>query len=484
MQGAISTVAEMREHIRSRRGRRQSNKVLHAHPSPLFWRDPEAPVVDIINNPAVSGGGPVSLYVATPYCLPTNPTRCGFCLFPSEDYHRSSQLDEYLHYLSLECDLYRPHVGSLPVTSVYFGGGTANLYRDGVYRQLCDVVRKLFPLLSADAEITLEGIPQLFNDRKLRAMKDAGINRVSIGVQQLQDRLIKFSGRNQTADQVYRTLAWCAENDVVTSVDLIFGWPTQTLEDMLGDLEILVDLGVRHITHYELNVAGRSDFARTHRDSLPSIEDNLQMYRAGRDFLLSRGFRQATPYDFEKRDPSSPRQGTYAYEEATRNFTYDGAEQKRVPQMLGLGFAAVSIFPGSARDPGAAYMNPTTVADYAKALEAGRFPANRFFAYSEKDRHLLAIFQSLQSMRIDRRGYRAVFGEDVYEEFSLVWEALREEGWLSATEDFLETIGDGVFFTPLIQAILAQERVKEIQQQSSGKPARPMVQLRVQPTST
>ena len=71
----------------------------------------------------------VNLYVGTPYCLPTEPDRCGFCLFPSEIYTNHHQLDEYLGYLKREGDLFRDHFEGAELASIYFGGGTSNLYK-------------------------------------------------------------------------------------------------------------------------------------------------------------------------------------------------------------------------------------------------------------------------------------------------------------------------------------------------------------------
>ena len=85
--------------IAKQRGRRQSNKVLHAHPSPLFWLERNPPLDEIFaerKRAHEQVAQRVNLYVATPYCLKTAPERCGFCLFPSEDFHGQAQLQTYL----------------------------------------------------------------------------------------------------------------------------------------------------------------------------------------------------------------------------------------------------------------------------------------------------------------------------------------------------------------------------------------------------
>ena len=119
-----------------------------------------------------------------------------------------------------------------------------------------DIVRGVFDI-PRDIEVTLEGIPQTFSHEKLAAMKACGISRISMGVQQLDDELIKLSGRKQKADQVFQTIEWCHALGLPVSVDLIFGWPGQTVDHMLADLRATVETGISHITHYELNVAGR-----------------------------------------------------------------------------------------------------------------------------------------------------------------------------------------------------------------------------------
>ena len=149
-----------RAYIEAHRYRRHSNRVLHGHPSPLFWRNRDLSVPAIMAARAEAlrdAPGRLNLYVATPYCLPTTPDRCGFCLFPSEVYQGRPQLDRYLGCLEREGEMYRPFVARTPLTSVYFGGGTSNLYRADQYARLLQLVRNLFPHLGGDTEVTCIG---------------------------------------------------------------------------------------------------------------------------------------------------------------------------------------------------------------------------------------------------------------------------------------------------------------------------------------
>ena len=452
-------VRQVRAYIDKHRQRRQSNKVLHGHPSPLFWLDQNVSIPAVMANrrdACASVRKRINLYVGTPYCLPTNPDRCGFCLFPSEVYRDRHQLDVYLDYLKREGEMFRPHLEGAELASVYFGGGTSNLYKADQYATLMDLVRGLFEI-PPHIEVTLEGIPQTFSREKLAAMKACGINRVSMGVQQLDDELIQASGRKQTADQVFRTLESCRALELPVSIDLIFGWPNQTIDHMVRDLRAVVETGISHITHYELNVAGRTDFSRNRRGALPSTEQNLEMYRIGKAFLESEGFRQVTPYDFER---TGPLPSTYLYEQLFREPFQEDEGQLIGYDAWGWGFAGISFFFGTPALPGSAYMNHVHVNDYLRDIDAGRFPVMRGFHYSETDLRLHLLFQELQGLSVDRRRYGSLFACDVIEEHAVIWRTLVEMNWAAIDDAFVTIEGDGAFYLPLIQNMLAHDRAE------------------------
>src|SRR5947209_2369290 len=133
-----------RAYIEAHRRRRHSNRVLHGHPSRLLWRSRDLSVPEIMAARAEALRATpcrLNLYVATPYCLPTNPDRCGFCLFPSEVYQGRSQLDDYLGYLEREGELYSRYFAGEQLATIYFGGGTSNLYKADQYERLLGIVR-------------------------------------------------------------------------------------------------------------------------------------------------------------------------------------------------------------------------------------------------------------------------------------------------------------------------------------------------------
>ena len=462
-------VTAVRGYIAKHRLRRQSNKVLHGHPSPVFWLDRHVSIPEVMRQRERSAERirkRINLYVGTPYCLPTEPDRCGFCLFPSEVYKDHRQLEVYLDYLRREGDLFRPYLGNTELASIYFGGGTSNLYKPDQYAELMQIVRGLFDV-PKHIEITLEGIPQTFSQEKLAAMKAAGINRISMGAQQLDDELIKASGRKQKAEQVFNTLEWARALELPASVDLIFGWPNQTIDHMLRDLGALVETGISHITHYELNVAGRTDFSKNRRGELPTTIDNLEMYRTGKAFLESHGFRQVTPYDFERRDDSVSSQ--YLYEELFRRPFRDEQGELVAFDAWGWGFAGISFFFGTPETPGWAYMNQVHVDDYYRDLDQGRFPVMRGFDYNTTDLRLHLLFQELQGLTVSRPSFFSLFGRDVVADHAAVWQGLEEEGWVTVDAKAIHVIGDGVFYLPVIQNLVAHDRSEEMRKSRNAE---------------
>jgi oxygen-independent coproporphyrinogen-3 oxidase len=463
-------VQRVHELIEKELPRRHSNRVMHAHPSPTLWLEQDVPLAEIVGGRARSETGrrrKLSVYVGTPYCLPTTPDRCGFCLFPSEVYRSPDQLVTYLRYLALEAELYRPWLEEVEAAAVYFGGGTTNLYRPHQYGELMTIVRCVLPRTAPDLEVTIEGVAQLFTQPKLEAMREAGVTRVSIGVQQFDAELLSLSGRKQDRDHVLRMLELCRTLGLATNVDLIFGWPRQTMDHMLRDLETVVRVEAPHLTHYELNVGGLTDFARRRRDELPAVAQNLEMYRTAKQYLEDAGYRQVTPYDWERTDAGPA--GVLRYEVGSRTpFERDPHGAITGYDCWGWGFAALSRWFRGAGEPSWILANSPNIDPYYRHLDEGRIPVERGFRYTEADLRLYTLFQMLQGLSVDRDLFGALFGVDALDEHRAIWQALIEREWVVA----LRVAGDGGFYVPLMQELLAAGRLEEMRRARRRQPAR------------
>ncbi len=456
--GTLSVDVDSARHfIENHLDKRQVNKIQHAFPSPRFWTETEVPVRDVLDDReklrSMGRGSPINLYVGVPYCIKTEPSKCGYCLFPVEIFAGNAALEVYFNYLRREAAMYKEALQGQTLGAVYFGGGTSNLYKPEKYLELMNLVRDLFPYIAPEVDITLEGIPQLFTREKLVQIKEAGMNRISTGVQQINERLNKLSGRKQTTQHVIQTIEWAHELGLACNVDLIFGWPQQTVSTMVEDLETVISWGVYDITHYELNVGGPTDFALNRYHELPSTLSNLEMYRVARDLLQSHGYEQVTAYNWRRPgDPASRR-----YEEGvTRRF--DSMDT------LGLGYAALTFFGDVALDNGNlwSYINWRNLNEYKAAIDADRFPVECGFRHELEDFQLSMVWRNLFGLELDRKAYQEAFGIDVFDQFAGVWTALQDWDFVKITPEKISLTGDGPFYTPMIQTLLAEKRYHDL----------------------
>jgi len=452
------------ETITKYKSKKLTNKVLHGHPSPIFWNH-DLNFHEFMNHRKQINGRcskKLVLYIALPFCVPTNPPNCGYCLFPHVNYTCQKDLVDYLNYLRIEGRIYKEYLHQEEIAAIYFGGGTPNVYPETLYDEIMDIVEEQFPQIKSQTiEITFEGIPSLFNRKKLQTLKSRGVTRISMGVQQLNPKLINLSGRKQDVSHVLNVINWCHELDLKISADLIYGWPQQTIDSMLYDLNELVKANVSQITNYELNIGGRTDFSRNRRHELPTNKVNLSMFLTLKKFLEEHEYQQVSTNDFIRIEKNGS--NIFRFEKCMREFWNTNGEMTGY-DMWGWGFGGISYFLGNADQPGVAFMNTTNLSDYYRSIEKNSPPIKRTFCYSKMDLRLGWIFQSLQNLGIKREVYLELFQTDVYDDYTLIWQALEKQGMAEITDDEIKLLGEGIYYTSLIQNLLSTKRNNELRE--------------------
>ena len=232
---------------------------------------------------------PLGLYLHIPFCR----SKCLYCDFyslPSAE----ENMDRYVSALCRHLIETAPRAAGHGVDTVYFGGGTPSYL--GVKRlvKLLRTIGKHYRL-AKEAEITLEANPDSLQDwRAVRALRRAGVNRISLGVQSTDDDELKAIGRVHTFAQVQATVAAVRRGGVKNlSLDLIYGLPGQTMEKWQTTLEQAAALEPEHLSCYGLKVEEGTPLWRM-RDTLDFPDDDLQadMYLWTVDFLAGRGYGQ------------------------------------------------------------------------------------------------------------------------------------------------------------------------------------------------
>ena len=226
------------------------------------------------------------LYVHLPYCR----SRCGYCAFVvSTD---DSSRDEYLNALAREAAILSPEAAGVAFDSIYLGGGTPSLVPAGELTRLLDELRRRFDV-GADSEITLEANPDDVTPDLPRAWKEAGIHRVSVGVQSFHDSELSAVGRRHDADGARRALERLAQTGLSLSADLILGLPTQTAPSFRESVDAVSRSGVGHVSIYLLETEKSraiEEDRRDHPERYLSDEAQADAWREAGETLASRGF--------------------------------------------------------------------------------------------------------------------------------------------------------------------------------------------------
>ena len=221
---------------------------------------------------------PLSVYVHLPWCL----KKCPYCDFNSHEFTTAGatprDLPEARYLDALRADLERslPLVWGRTVHTVFLGGGTPSLFSpDGIARLLSDL-RMLLPL-AGDCEITMEANPGTFEKDRFHAFAQAGVNRLSIGVQTFHDAQLKALGRVHDRAQAIAAAEAAARSFETFNLDLMYALPGQTLAGLDADLDQAFALGAPHLSLYHLTLEPNTVFASRPPADLPDEDTAYDM---------------------------------------------------------------------------------------------------------------------------------------------------------------------------------------------------------------
>ena len=220
---------------------------------------------------------PLALYIHWPFCL----AKCPYCDFNSHVRERIPEA-RFRAALLAELAFEAARLGPRPLGSIFFGGGTPSLMAPETVSALIDAATRLFPPL-APLEITLEANPTSVEREKLAAIRQAGVNRLSLGVQSLDDAALAFLGRKHSASEARAALAAAREIFPRVSFDLIYARPDQALASWRAELAEALAFGCDHLSLYQLTIEPGTAFATLHRRGeivLPAAEAQAALYEA------------------------------------------------------------------------------------------------------------------------------------------------------------------------------------------------------------
>ncbi|WP_209327333.1 radical SAM family heme chaperone HemW [Pseudoalteromonas sp. PA2MD11] len=230
---------------------------------------------------------PLSLYVHVPWCV----QKCPYCDFNSHGQKGTIPEKEYVQHLidDLKADLHL--VQGRKIHSIFIGGGTPSLLTGDAYTRLLGEVDRLIGL-SDDCEITLEANPGTVETGRFKEYVAAGINRISIGVQSMQNDKLKALGRIHGADEASYAAKQAHQAGLNSfNLDLMHGLPGQSVADALSDLEKIIALNPPHISWYQLTIEPNTQFA-SKPPTLPHDDTLWDIQEQGQALLAAAGYEQ------------------------------------------------------------------------------------------------------------------------------------------------------------------------------------------------
>ncbi|QXF32748.1 YggW family oxidoreductase [Photorhabdus luminescens] len=230
---------------------------------------------------------PLSLYIHIPWCV----QKCPYCDFNSHALKGDVPHQEYVDHLLADLKTDLPMVNGREITTIFIGGGTPSLLSSQAMQQLLDGVRALLPV-SPQAEITMEANPGTVEADRFSGYQQAGINRISIGVQSFSPDKLARLGRIHGPDEAKRAAHLAASLGLRSfNLDLMHGLPDQSLDEALDDLRQAIALSPPHLSWYQLTIEPNTSFG-SRPPILPDDDALWDIFSQGHQLLTAAGYQQ------------------------------------------------------------------------------------------------------------------------------------------------------------------------------------------------
>ncbi len=230
----------------------------------------------------------IGLYLHIPYCR----FMCHYCDFAKTANWDESISERYFSRLAQDLKFWLSYIDGLKdmqLCSIYLGGGTPGLFT----KEFESIIELLRPHLSTISEFTIEANPEDLSEDKLSRWREWGINRLSVGIQTFQEHGLKFLTRFHNREQCFTSFSNATNHFSNINLDLIYGWPGQTTELWKDDLKSAIDLGITHLSLYNLIYEPKTPIGRAYQRGRiePQAEDQqIEYYQIARQFLADEGF--------------------------------------------------------------------------------------------------------------------------------------------------------------------------------------------------
>lgn len=387
-------------------------RMLHTPPLPQF--DRAEPV-------------PLGLYLHIPFCR----KRCKFCYFRVYTDKTAQDVEQYVAALSREIELVSrmPIMGGRPFRFVYFGGGTPSFLSA---KQLTSLVDRLRASIRWDhaEEVTFECEPGTLSESKLQTLKELGVTRVSLGVENYNDAILEENGRAHLSAEIERAWGWIRGVGFAnTNIDLIAGMVGETWDTWRQTVARTIAADPDSVTIYQMELPFNTVYSRDlltagGESPVANWETKRDWVSYAFDEMLAAGYSISSAYTLVK----NPAKVNFSY----RDNLWHGAD------LLATGVASFG------HASGVHYQNHTEWSDYVGDLERGELPLARGLHCRPRQLLIRELILQLKTGSIQRSYFQSKHGVDVYAEWREAWDDYRRQGLAEIDDDCLRLTRAGL----------------------------------------
>ncbi len=404
------------------------NYFVSNYPPFSFWRPEALGEVDAALNRSPAANTPLGLYLHIPFCR----KRCHFCYFRVYTDKDATAIKAYLDLAVAELELYaaRPFIGGRKPEFVYFGGGTPSYLSESQLTYLTDRMKAILPWNEAE-EVTFECEPGTLTDHKLKAIRELGVTRLSLGVENFSDHILDINGRAHRSKEIRRAYGYARELEFPQiNIDLIAGMVEETEANWQDCVRQTIALEPDSVTIYQMEVPYNTGIYQ-------EMKAQGKLVAPVADWETKRGWVQYAFAELEKagygvasgytavKDPGRTR---FVY----RDSLWQGAD------LIGLGVASFSHVGGTH------FQNSHDFEPYVAALRQGRLPLQRALTPTLEERLIRELALQFKLGHVSRAYFQRKFGVDVLGRFAEPLAKLQSWNALVVLGDELRLTRDGL----------------------------------------
>ena len=403
------------------------------HYPPITMYPPLGPE-ELFTSYSPPADGLIDVYAHLPFCH----RRCVFCHYPVKLGEQDQEKDIYLAAMETEMDLYLRQLGlaRFQPRTILVGGGTPTLLTPPQLRRFLEFFVKRLDLAKCrqfNYDVDPTTITGLEGRERLKLMRDFGVDRLTIGVQSLNDQVLRRMNRDHDARRALDSIVEARQMGFKVNIEFIFGFPAQTLDNWIAVMEQAVQTGVEEIQLYRLKIEAYGDYQggikninQSQPGAVPATEEGLLMKQMAVECLRAHGYHENLRRVFSRKRSDF---SLYAHNQCCE--LYD---------QVGLGLTAFS----SLRDRFG--LNTQSFEEYYQLIGSGRLPLNRGSIRDRDEQIRWSIILPLKNREVRRKRFQETTGVSLQEVFRAKIDRLKAFGLVREDERVLELTELGAFF--------------------------------------